>query len=146
MAGLFEQAGRSKGAIPVRGHLNGTAFIQTLVKYNGAWRLYINGPMLKAAGIGVGDMANIEIEFDPDPREVPMPGRFGEALKNDPTARTEFEKLSPSRQKEILRYLGHLKSEDSLKRNVEKILSQLAGKPVAKPHIAIRPTRNRNQT
>jgi len=33
---IFEQAGRSKGPIPVRGRLNGAEFIQTLIKYEGA--------------------------------------------------------------------------------------------------------------
>jgi len=39
---LFEQADKSKSPIPVRGTLNGKRFVQTLVKYQGAWRLYSN--------------------------------------------------------------------------------------------------------
>src|SRR5262245_57771936 len=66
---IFEQAGRSSGPITVRGLLNGTKFIQTLVKYGGVWRLYINGPMLKKSGSALGDTVNIELEFDPTPRE-----------------------------------------------------------------------------
>ncbi len=34
------------------------------------------------------------------------------------------------RQKEILRYLGFLKTEESMKRNVEKVIQFLAGKKV----------------
>ena len=52
---IFEQANKNKGPIPVRGELNGHAFIQTLVKYSGKWRLYLNGPMRKNAGIDVGE-------------------------------------------------------------------------------------------
>ena len=48
LSAIFAQAGRSKGPIPVRGRLNGAEFIQTLIKYEGAWRLYLNGPMRKA--------------------------------------------------------------------------------------------------
>ncbi len=36
LSALFEQAGKSKGPIPVRGTLNGKRFVQTLVKYQGA--------------------------------------------------------------------------------------------------------------
>ncbi|MEI9935362.1 MAG: hypothetical protein WDM71_11065 [Ferruginibacter sp.] len=43
------QAGKDKGHIPVKGKLDGHAFIQTLVKYSGKWRLYLNGPMRKAS-------------------------------------------------------------------------------------------------
>jgi uncharacterized protein YdeI (YjbR/CyaY-like superfamily) len=46
----------------------------------------------------------------------------------DKEAKIVFEKLSPSRQKEILRYLGFLKTEESVARTVEKVLRQLVGK------------------
>src|SRR5690606_16986157 len=39
---IFEQAGKSKGYVPIRGTVNGNSYIQTLVKYKGEWRLYIN--------------------------------------------------------------------------------------------------------
>ncbi len=126
---LFENAGRSKGPIRVRGLLNGTEFIQTLVKYQGEWRLYINGPMLKAAGIDVGETAHIEIEFDPRPREVPVPEKFEKALVKNPPANA-----APYRQKEILRYLGSLKNEASLVRNIEKVLRQLTAEGPDAPH------------
>ena len=47
LAEIFEQAGRARGPIPVCGKLNGSDFTQTLVKFRGAWRLYVNGRMLK---------------------------------------------------------------------------------------------------
>src|SRR5688572_11023224 len=105
LTAVFEQAGRSKGAIPIRGSLDGAEFIQTLVKYQGAWRLYINGEMLKSSGLKVGDTATVEMAFDPRPREVPVPPKFARVLRADKRAKAEFDALSPSRQKEILRYL-----------------------------------------
>jgi hypothetical protein len=44
LKGIFIEAGKNKGPIPVRGSIDGHPFIQTLMKYNGAWRLYINTP------------------------------------------------------------------------------------------------------
>src|SRR5688572_4367877 len=96
---VFEQAGRSKGPIPVHGSLNGAPYVQTLVKYRAAWRLYINGEMLTASGLKVGDMANVEIAYDPHPREVAVPARLKDALSGNEMARSAFEKLTPSRQK-----------------------------------------------
>jgi Domain of unknown function (DUF1905) len=54
---LFKQAKKEKGAIPICGKINGHSFIQTLVKYKGKWRLYVNGPMLKHTKLKVGDKA-----------------------------------------------------------------------------------------
>jgi hypothetical protein len=124
---IFEQAGRSKGPIPVRGRLTGADYVQTLVKYRGAWRLYVNGPMLKSAGLAVGDIAEVEIEFDPAPRKTAVPPRFARALADDAAAGAAFNSLSPSRQNEILKYLGFLKTEASLERNIAKVLKQLKG-------------------
>lgn len=127
---LFRQAGRSKGAIPVCGRLNGAEFVQTLVKYDGTWRLYINGPMLKASGSNVGDRVQIEIEFDPRPRSTPMPEKLAAVLRKDVKAREAFGGLPPSRQKEIMRYIGSLKTAEAEARNIEKIIAHLRGDKV----------------
>ena len=129
---LFQKAGKDKGAIPVKGKLNGKSFIQNLVKYSGKWRLYLNGPMRQAAGIDVGDMANVEIDFDHKPREVPMHPKFKKALAQNTKAKTAFNKLSSSRQKEIMKYINFLKSEESVDRNVTRAIAHLVS---AKPFI-----------
>jgi bacteriocin resistance YdeI/OmpD-like protein/uncharacterized protein DUF1905 len=136
---IFEQAGRAKGPIPVRGTINGKPFLQTLVKYRGLWRLYINGIIREAAGIDVGDDAHIRLAFDPTPRIEPMPPRLEEALARDKRAKAAFEKLIPSRQKEILRYLNSMKTEESLDRNIERVMKLLLGETTdGLRHIASR--------
>jgi hypothetical protein len=127
MQSIFAVAKKSKGPIPVRGKLNGVEFSQTLVKYRGAWRLYINGRMLNASGLNVGDRAAIEIDFDPGPRNVPVPAELAVALRTDKAAREAFDNLSPSRQKEILRYIGSLKTEAAIAKNVDRIIGHLRG-------------------
>jgi hypothetical protein len=127
LEGVFAQAGKSKGPIPVRGLINGAEFIQTLVKYSGRWRLYVNGEMLKASGLKVGEVADIEIEHDVRPREMPTVPEFEIALAADERAAKAFVALTPSRKKEILTYLGHRKTKVSLRKNIEKLISRLAG-------------------
>lgn len=124
---IFQQAAKDKGPIPVRGKLNSHAFKQTLVKYAGGWKLYLNTPMRKNAGIDVGDRADVEIEFDPDPRMEAMHPAFALALSQNPAAKIVFEKRPPSHQKEILRYLNSMKTEASLIRNIEKVIQHLLG-------------------
>ena len=138
LTAIFEQASRSKGPVPVRGTINGAEFLQTLMKYQGAWRLYINGPMLKDSGLSVGDIANIEIEFDPRPREEPMPPKLRAAVRKNANARKAFDLLPPSRRKEILRYINSLKSADSIERNVARVISQLSGSSDDEPPAYMR--------
>jgi hypothetical protein len=94
---LFKQADKNKRPIPVRGTVNGKSFIfmQTLVKYQGAWRLYLSTPMRQDAGIDVGDDAKVEIEFDPEPRIVPIHPKFARALSKNREVKASFEKLAP---------------------------------------------------
>jgi Bacteriocin-protection, YdeI or OmpD-Associated/Domain of unknown function (DUF1905) len=135
---LFQKAGRRTGAMPVKGKLNGAKFTHNVVKYEGAWRLYLNGPMRAAAGIDTGDVAELEIGYDPAPRTEPIPELLEKALKKNKTARLEFETLSPSRQKEIKRYLNSMKTEESRARNVAKVIKHLTGEPTDKLHALMR--------
>jgi hypothetical protein len=125
---LFKEAQKDKGPIPIKGILNDKPFIQTLVKYSGKWRLYLNGPMREAAGIDVGDMADITIAFDPVPRTIEMHSKLASALVKNKKAMKIFDALVPSLQKEIIRYINHLKTEDSIDRNVKKAILFLLGK------------------
>ncbi|MGH2567460.1 MAG: YdeI/OmpD-associated family protein [Bacteroidota bacterium] len=138
---LFKQAGRTKGPIPVRGYLNGERFKQTVVKYRSAWRLYLNGEMRSNAGIDIGDMAAVELEFDPVPRIVPMHPVFTRALSRNKKARAAFGKLTPSHQKEILRYLHSLKTKESVVRNVGTIIRRLVGKRATRLNALMRASR-----
>lgn len=138
---LFAKAGKRTGAIPVKGKLNGAAFTHNIVKYAGAWRLYLNGPMREAAkidGTGDGETAKVEIGYDPVERITPMPPALEKALKKNKAARAEFDKLSPSRQREIQRYLNSMKTEESLVRNVEKVIKHLIGEPTDALHALMR--------
>jgi len=125
---LFASAGKSKGPIPVKGKLNGAKYHQTIVKFSGKWRLYINFKMLQDSGLKNGDRAEVEIEFDSKPRTIPFHPDLKKALNQNPRAKASFEKLSPYRKKEIVRYIAHLKTEAARKKNIEKAIGHLEGK------------------
>ncbi len=84
--------------------------------------------MHRDAGIDVGDEAHVEIIFDPKSRIEPVNQEFELALSKNNKAKEAFEKLAPSHQKEILRYLNYLKTEKSLVCGVEKVIQHLGGK------------------
>ncbi len=127
MKNLFKQSGREKGPIPVNGTLNGHQFLQTLVKYSGKWRLYLNTPMRKATNLDVGDIAEVIIEYDAEIRTVPMHPKLELALKKNKKAKTTFDKLTPSRQKEDRGYINFLKNEESVERNIARAIKFLSG-------------------
>lgn len=124
---IFAQAGKDKGKIPVRIKIDGHEFPQTLIKWSGSWRLYLNTPMRKAAKKDVGDVANFEIAYDTIERNVPMHPKFEKALLENKDAKRVFDSLRPSLQLEINRYLNFLKTESSVDRNVTKAIKFLLG-------------------
>lgn len=128
LASIFKQAQKDKGPIPVRGTIDGHAFVQTLVRYGGHWRLYINTPMLKAAKKQVGDQILLQLEYDSEERIIPIHPKLIKALQKNKKAKQVFDALRPSLQKEIVRYISHLKTAESIDRNVEKAIQFLLGK------------------
>lgn len=125
---LFKEAGKDKGPIPVKGTINGKPYKQTLVKFKGAWRLYINTSMLKDSPKRIGELIEVSIGFDPEERTIAPHPKFITALSKHRAAKKVFNSLRPSLQKEILRYLANLKTEDSVDKNILKAIDFLLGK------------------
>jgi hypothetical protein len=97
---------------------------------DGDFFLYLHGQVRKASGTRVGEVVSIAIAFDHDYKggpAHPMPPWFGRALNRTPKAKKGWASLTPSRQKEILRYFAGLKSPAAQERNVQRALHVLAG-------------------
>jgi hypothetical protein len=125
---IFERSGKNKSPIPVKGTVNGKEFKQNLMKYLGEWRLYINLTMLKNSPKRVGETIEVFVEFDDSDRSISIHPQLKRAIKESSVASANFENLIPSRKLELIRYINNLKTEESIKRNIEKIIRHLQGK------------------
>jgi len=125
---IFQQAKKNKGHIPIKGTINGKLYKQTLVKYTGEWRLYINTTMLKNSPKRMGEIVELTVMFDSESREITPPQKFIQLLNNNVEAKNVFESLSPSKKHEIVRYLSNLKTENSLDKNILRAINFLLGK------------------
>jgi hypothetical protein len=97
---------------------------------DGSFYLYLHGDVRKASGTKVGDKVTLEVRFDGEYKNGPMhpmPSWFDAALDQNPRARQNFGALTPSRQKEILRYFSNLKSPEAQARNVQRAMRVLSG-------------------
>lgn len=127
LLGIFEQASKEKGPIPVKGTVNKVSYTQTLVKYRGLWRLYINTTMVSDSPKRIGETIEITIEFDPTDRSISPHPKLVEALDRNKEAKAKFEELTPSLRKEIIRYISYLKTQESIEKNVKKAVNFLLG-------------------
>ena len=97
---------------------------------DGRFYLYLHGDVRKASTTKVGDTVDVDVRFDPAYRNGPMhpmPEWFRRPLIADAKAKRGWDALIPSRQKEILRYLSWLKSDEARERNVARALAVLRG-------------------
>jgi hypothetical protein len=120
--------------IPVRVQVNGKPElpwrINLMPRGDGSFFLYLAGPIREASGTKVGDIVTVRLQFDAEYRNGPIhpiPKHFRHQLESNRPARMGWERLPPSRQKEILRYLAGLKSTEALRRNVSRAVAVLAG-------------------
>jgi hypothetical protein len=120
--------------MPVGFRVNGapeTPWTTNLVPVgDGSFFLYLNGIVRAASKTAVGDLLEFEVEFDPKYRSGPihaMPSEMADGFRRSPRARDGWGALTPSRQKEILRYIAGLKSLEARRRNVATALRVLAG-------------------
>lgn len=119
--------------MPVLVTLNGAprtpARVNLMPAGNGSFYLYLNGPLRQASKTGVGDRVVARVSFDAAYRggpTHPMPPALAHGLREQPKRAAAWGELTPSRRKEILRYLAGLRSEDALERNIEKVLAMLS--------------------
>jgi hypothetical protein len=125
---IFQQAGKERGPIPIAGTINGTPYRQTLVKFRGAWRLYVNTTMLKDSPKRIGEKVKMTIAHDAVSRAIEPPKAFLDALQENRQAKLIFDGLPMSGRQEIVRYLSRLKTEESLAKNIRRAVLFLLGK------------------
>lgn len=116
--------------VQVNGQPNPAWKINMVPVGDGSFYLYLHGDVRKASNTKVGDTVSVDVQFNEGYKSGPadhMPDWFAEALENNPIAEQAWDKLTPSRQKELARYLGSLKSEDAKMRNLDKAMRMLSG-------------------
>ena len=122
-----------KRPLPVLVRINGEPAkkpwrINMMPMGNGDFYLYLHGSVRTASSTKVGDRVQVEVEFDAAYRggPAPMPAWFRAPLTKNVKAMRAWKALTPSRQKEMLRYLLNLKSAEARDRNIRRMLEQLS--------------------
>ncbi len=123
-----------KKPMPVRVQINGEPKIPWRINMmptgKGSFYLYLHENVRNASHTKVGDDVQVNIAFDEEYRAGPtheMPASLVLALQKNAVAEKSWNALSPSRKKEILRYLAQLKSAEAQERNITKVIHVLSG-------------------
>ena len=112
--------------IRVRGTLNGVSFrSNTMPAGGGATCLGVHKATREAARAVFGDRVSVELEPDDEPRQIEMPAELAEALAADPAAAAAFERLSPTRRRELAESIAGARRPETRARRLAAGLEQL---------------------
>jgi hypothetical protein len=109
---------------PVRATINGYTYRSTVAVMGGTFMLGVSDEVRKAAGVAGGDVIDVDLELDTDPREVELPPDFAAALNRDAKAKKFFAGLSYSAKKRLVTPL-EVKAADVRASRVAKTIEQL---------------------
>jgi hypothetical protein len=120
--------------MPVLVQLNGSPSppwrINMMPVGDGSFYLYLDNGIRKPTRTAVGDLVTVSLRFDADYTGGPahdMPEDLAAVLAGNAAAATNWEKLSPSRKKEVLRYLDRVQSPVARMSNLERLIHVLEG-------------------
>jgi Domain of unknown function (DUF1905)/Bacteriocin-protection, YdeI or OmpD-Associated len=126
--------------IPVVATVNRLSVQTTLVPAGGGkYRLILNTELRRAGGAEAGDVIGVELRFDPNSREVDVPGELRAGIARNSVARKELERLPPGHKRQLARFYLKAKSESARARAIEKTIEHLRERALLRP-----PARKRN--
>lgn len=110
---------------PVVITLNKYTYRSTVAVMGGKYMVSLSAENRKNAGVSGGDVIEINIELDTEPRTVELPPDFEKALNKNAAARKIFESLSNSKKKYLVLPVMDAKTEETRIRRIEKAVDLL---------------------
>jgi Bacteriocin-protection, YdeI or OmpD-Associated/Domain of unknown function (DUF1905) len=127
---VVEAIGQGKKRPPVLVTINGYTYRNTVAAYGDEYLIGVSAEHRAGAHVKAGDMIDVDLELDTEPREVVVPSDFAEALEAEPAAQAMFDSLSYSNKSAHVLSIEGAKSMETRRRRIEKSVATLkAGKP-----------------
>jgi hypothetical protein len=105
--------------------LNGHRYRSTVAPRGGVFMLPLSAEHRDAAGVAAGDMVDVDLELDAEPRTVTLPDDFAAALDREEGARRRFDGLSYSHQRQHVLAIEDAKTPETRQRRIDKALAML---------------------
>jgi len=90
---------------------------------------------MKLAGCQLGDRIKIQLTEDESTYGMPMPEELEEVLRQDEYGKMRFDKLTPGKQRNIIHYVGSVKSSSLRIDRALKLINNLTSLPEGKEKV-----------
>jgi uncharacterized protein YdeI (YjbR/CyaY-like superfamily) len=105
--------------------VNGHAFRTSIARMGDQFLLGLSQERRAEAGVAAGDVLDIDIALDTEPRVVEVPDDLAAALADDGVARAAWERAAYSHRKEWARAIEDAKKPETRAARLEKTLAAL---------------------
>jgi hypothetical protein len=105
----------------VTASFNGIQFRTTIAVYGGLSYLGVRRELRDAAQLEPGDVVEITLERDDQPRTVEVPDDLAQALARDPEASQVFESLSFTNRKEYVSWITSARRAETRQRRLVEV-------------------------
>ncbi len=106
--------------------INGYTYRSTVAPYAGANLLPVSAEVRAGAGIAAGDVIEVTLTLDTEPRAVEVPADLATALRANPEADAFFASLSYSNQRGYTTWIEDAKKDETRQARVAKAVESLA--------------------
>jgi uncharacterized protein YdeI (YjbR/CyaY-like superfamily) len=105
--------------------IGGYTYRTTVATVSGEFMLSLSAENREAAGVKAGDLVEVTIELDTEPRTVEVPDDLAAALAQKPGAAAAFDALAFSARKEYVRQVNEAKALETRHRRIAGIVAKL---------------------
>jgi len=110
---------------PVRVTINGHTYRSTIAPRGDEFKIGISAENRELTGVTAGDVVDVDLELDTEPREVTVPADFAQALDRDAAAKRFFEGLSYSQKQWFVLGIEEAKTAETRERRIGKAVDRL---------------------
>jgi hypothetical protein len=106
--------------------INGFSYRTTIAPYNGVYLIPVSAENRAGAQAHAGEVLDVTVEIDTEPRAIEVPADLAKALKADKAAKAFFESLSLSNQRGYVDWITSAKKDETRQARVATSLESLA--------------------
>lgn len=117
----FGSGKRPKVVITINGH----SWRSRVASMGGRFIVGISAANRAASRIGEGDVVEVDLKLDTEPRVVPEPPDLAKALNDDPEARATFDRLPYGLKRKHLAAIEEAKASEVRQRRIAKLVTTM---------------------
>ena len=110
---------------PICVTIHGYTYRSTVAVMGGRFMVGVNAEHREKAHVAGGDVVDVTISLDTQPREVTVPKDFAAALNKWPAGRKRFDGLSYSKRKAFVQAIAAAKNPGTRQRRIAKAIADL---------------------